>query len=619
MSKPGPRTVEREHAAGLFRRPEDREPAVRELERLLDRLRADRGEVDRQFGAERPRHQFQRLAEPGAVANRNVVVLAVMFEPLAAQHCAHDLDVLARLPERLPPLLPVPALYHLRPGRAEPEPEPSAREQVERRRGHGGVRRRAARDLHDRRAEADRRRQRTQPGERRDRIDPPRLRRPRRVVAQPFGLPRELDQLERTRSRLRVPHREAQAHPCDATAMTAPTAWAPPTEKLDRVRAFMRERVLPSEQLLDREDDAADALVATLQDEVRALGLWAPHVPPEAGGSGSGFLEYAYLNEEIGRTMWGQLVFGCQAPDAGNAEILHLFGTDEQKERWLHPLVAGDVRSFFSMTEPEVPGSDPTTLRTRAVRDGDDWVIDGHKWFSSGAEGAAFGIVMAVTDPDADPHGPGDADRRAGGDPGRRDRPGNPDDGPPRPELVDPLRGALHGRARAGCEHPWRGRLGFPDRAEAAWAWTHPPRHALARADAARVRADVQLCARARELRRAARRQADRPELDRRQLRRDPGVPARHARRRTQDRCGKRSARRGLGDQVLRGTRSERSDRPRDPGARRARTHGRDAARPDGDAGARRPHLRRPRRGAPAGRRAPHPEDVREGDGWRFA
>ncbi len=185
--------------------------------------------------------------------------------------------------------------------------------------------------------------------------------------------------------------------------MTA-TAWAPPTEKLEQVRAFMFDRVLPNEHILDREDDEAAALVATLQDEVRALGLWAPHVPPDAGGTGTGFLDYAYLNEHIGRTVWGQLVFGCQAPDAGNAEILHMFGTDEQKERWLYPLVAGTIRSFFSMTEPEVPGSDPTTLRTRAVRDGDDWVIDGHKWFSSGAEGAAFGIVMAVTDPDADRH-----------------------------------------------------------------------------------------------------------------------------------------------------------------------------------------------------------------------
>jgi acyl-CoA dehydrogenase len=185
--------------------------------------------------------------------------------------------------------------------------------------------------------------------------------------------------------------------------MTA-TAWSPPTERLEQVRAFMHDRVLPNEAALDREDDAADALVAELRAEVKAAGLWAPHVPSDAGGTGTGFLDYAYLNEQIGRTLWGQLVFGCQAPDAGNAEILHLFGTDEQKERWLFPLVAGDIRSFFSMTEPEVPGSDPTTLRTRAVRDGDDYVIDGHKWFSSGAEGAAFGIVMAVTDPTADPH-----------------------------------------------------------------------------------------------------------------------------------------------------------------------------------------------------------------------
>jgi len=185
--------------------------------------------------------------------------------------------------------------------------------------------------------------------------------------------------------------------------MTA-TVWAPPTERLEQVRAFMAERVIPNEHILDREEDEAEALVAKLRDEVRDLGLWAPHVPPDAGGTGTGFLDYAYLNEQIGRTVWGQLVFGCQAPDAGNAEILHMFGTDEQKERWLYPLVGGQIRSFFSMTEPEVPGSDPTTLRTRAVRDGDEWVIDGHKWFSSGAEGAAFGIVMAVTDPEAGPH-----------------------------------------------------------------------------------------------------------------------------------------------------------------------------------------------------------------------
>jgi alkylation response protein AidB-like acyl-CoA dehydrogenase len=169
-------------------------------------------------------------------------------------------------------------------------------------------------------------------------------------------------------------------------------------------RAFMDEHVIPAEHALEREDDAAAALVAELRVRARAAGLWAPHVPEEAGGTGAGFLYYACLNEEIGRSHWAQLVFGCQAPDAGNAEILHLYGTPEQKERFLAPLVAGEVRSFFSMTEPEVAGSDPTTLRMRAVREGDEWVLDGRKWFSSGADGAAFGIVFAITDPDAEPH-----------------------------------------------------------------------------------------------------------------------------------------------------------------------------------------------------------------------
>src|SRR5918993_773056 len=171
-----------------------------------------------------------------------------------------------------------------------------------------------------------------------------------------------------------------------------------------QVRAFMEEHVYPNEAALAREDESSDTLIAELRAKARAAGIWAPHLPEEAGGSGSGFMEYALLNEEIGRSMWAQLVFNCQAPDAGNGEILHLFGTDEQKERFLRPLVEGTARSFFSMTEPEVSGADPTDLRTTAVLDGDDWVIDGHKWFSSSAEGAAFGIVMAVTDPDAPPH-----------------------------------------------------------------------------------------------------------------------------------------------------------------------------------------------------------------------
>jgi acyl-CoA dehydrogenase len=169
-------------------------------------------------------------------------------------------------------------------------------------------------------------------------------------------------------------------------------------------RAFMDAHVYAAEPALAQEDEEAEALIESLRAKAKAGGLWAPHLPPEAGGTGQGFLAYAYLNEEIGRSLWAQLVFNCQAPDAGNGEILHMFGTEEQKERFLRPLVEGTTRSFFSMTEPDVSGSDPTGLRARAVRDGDDWVIDGRKWFSSGAEGAGFGIVMAVTDPDAEPH-----------------------------------------------------------------------------------------------------------------------------------------------------------------------------------------------------------------------
>src|SRR5215218_8080452 len=193
---------------------------------------------------------------------------------------------------------------------------------------------------------------------------------------------------------------------CDANPV-AVTELAPPPgldELRDRYRAFLEEHLYPVEAELDREDDPAHRLMTQLRAAARDAGLWAPHLPPEAGGTGQGFLAYAYLNEEIGRSVWAQLVFGCQAPDAGNGEILHLFGTPEQKERWLRPLVAGELRSFFSMTEPDVSGSDPTGLKTRAVRDGGEWVIDGHKWFSSGAEGAGFGIVMAVTDPDGAPH-----------------------------------------------------------------------------------------------------------------------------------------------------------------------------------------------------------------------
>jgi len=172
------------------------------------------------------------------------------------------------------------------------------------------------------------------------------------------------------------------------------------TARRAEVRAFMEKHVYPSEPVLAREDEAADALMVELRAKAKAAGIWAPHLPPEAGGSGSGFIEYALLNEEIGRSTWAQLVFNCQAPDAGNGEILHMFGTEEQKEQFLKPLVEGTARSFFSMTEPEVSGADPTQLRTTAVLDGDEWVIDGHKWFTSNGLDADFFIVMCRTEDD---------------------------------------------------------------------------------------------------------------------------------------------------------------------------------------------------------------------------
>jgi acyl-CoA dehydrogenase len=171
-----------------------------------------------------------------------------------------------------------------------------------------------------------------------------------------------------------------------------------------RVKAFMDEYIYPNEPLFHGGGPEAEALMKDLQARVKAMGMWAPHLPKEAGGMGIGFLPYVYMNEILGRSPYAPRAFGSQAPDSGNAEILWQFGTPEQKERWLKPLVAGEIRSCFSMTEPEVSGADPTGLQTTAVRDGDEWVINGHKWFTSGAIGAAFAIVMCVTEPDAPPH-----------------------------------------------------------------------------------------------------------------------------------------------------------------------------------------------------------------------
>jgi alkylation response protein AidB-like acyl-CoA dehydrogenase len=137
---------------------------------------------------------------------------------------------------------------------------------------------------------------------------------------------------------------------------------------------------------------------------VRRMELWAPNHPREYGGMGLDLVEHAFVSEALGRCPLGHYVFGCQAPDAGNIEILHQYGTEEQKEKYLRPAIEGKIRSCFSMTEVELPGSNPTMLATTAVKDGPDYVINGQKWYSSGADGAEFAIVMAVTNPEASPY-----------------------------------------------------------------------------------------------------------------------------------------------------------------------------------------------------------------------
>lgn len=171
-----------------------------------------------------------------------------------------------------------------------------------------------------------------------------------------------------------------------------------------RTTAFMEEFVYPNEDKLIEDEGLPADLERELQQRVKALGLWAPNLPREWGGMGIGYIGQALVNEIVGRSVFAPRLFGNAAPDAGNAELLLIAATEEQKEKYLRPLAAGEVRSCFAMTEPEVSGSDPTGLRTTAIREGEKWVINGHKWFTSGAIGSAFAIVMAVTDSAADSH-----------------------------------------------------------------------------------------------------------------------------------------------------------------------------------------------------------------------
>jgi acyl-CoA dehydrogenase len=190
-------------------------------------------------------------------------------------------------------------------------------------------------------------------------------------------------------------------------------AWDFETEpefqrKLDWANEFVRGEVEPLDLLWPHEqfaplNETRRKIVDPLKEDVRRQDLWATHLVPELGGQGYGQLKLALLNEILGRSQWAPIVFGCQAPDTGNAEIIAHYGTVEQKERYLQPLLEGEMFSCYSMTEPHA-GADPTMFKTGAVRDGGEWVINGWKYFSSNAKTSTFLIVMAVTNPDVSPY-----------------------------------------------------------------------------------------------------------------------------------------------------------------------------------------------------------------------
>src|ERR1700748_2939160 len=174
-------------------------------------------------------------------------------------------------------------------------------------------------------------------------------------------------------------------------------------KKLDWVQDFIENEVEPLTHIGvgmgGVKSKTYQKAVRPLQAKVKEMGLWAGHLTPDLGGQGYGQIKLALLNEKLGRVGLAPVVFGCQAPDTGNAEIIAHYGTPEQKDKWLWPLLNGEIRSAFSMSEP-ARGPDPNTFKTRAELKNGKWVINGEKYFSSGAYGSAVLVVYAVTDPD---------------------------------------------------------------------------------------------------------------------------------------------------------------------------------------------------------------------------
>ncbi len=170
---------------------------------------------------------------------------------------------------------------------------------------------------------------------------------------------------------------------------------------LDRVQSILDNDIIPLENEYGHQDlDGMFSALNKVRTKVKDAGLWTPQISKEYGGMGLSVAEFGEVSAVLGASPFGHYCFNCQAPDAGNMEILIEFGTDEQKEKYLKPLLAGETRSCFSMTEPDFAGSNPTMMGTIATKDSEDYIINGHKWFTSSADGAAFAIVMVVTDPD---------------------------------------------------------------------------------------------------------------------------------------------------------------------------------------------------------------------------
>jgi acyl-CoA dehydrogenase len=168
------------------------------------------------------------------------------------------------------------------------------------------------------------------------------------------------------------------------------------------INEFVEKELIPLEpEFLVKEFKELLPVLREKQDMVKKMELWAPNFPTECGGMGLSLLEHGLVSEALGQSPLGHYVFWCQAPDAGNVEILHEHGTNEQKELYLNPLVEGKIRSCFAMTEVDMPGSNPVMLESTAVKDGDDYIINGHKWYTTAADGADFAIAMVVTNPEA--------------------------------------------------------------------------------------------------------------------------------------------------------------------------------------------------------------------------